>query len=110
MLSDLEFDTGAARLGDRPYASLDELAAFLRAHPEHRVALVGHTDNVGSLEQNVALSRERAASVRARLLERHGIAPERVEAEGMGYLAPIASNLTPEGRETNRRVEAILIP
>lgn len=110
VLSDLAFDTGAARLDDRPYASLDELAAFLRVHPEHRLALVGHTDNVGPLDQNVALSRERAASVRARLLERHGIAPERVEAEGMGYLAPIASNLTPEGRETNRRVEAILIP
>lgn len=110
VLPGLDFDTGNAQLGDGSYGALAELAAFLRDHPDHRVALVGHTDNVGALEKNVSLSRQRAASVRARLLDRYGIAPGRVESEGMGYLAPVASNLTPEGREANRRVEAILIP
>ncbi len=75
-----------------------------------RIMLVGHTDSVGGLDPNIALSRDRAASVRQRLIDAYGVAPNRLEAQGMGYLAPIASNLTAQGRETNRRVEAVLLP
>lgn len=109
ILGDLVFATGAAQLGDGPFTSLQQLAGFLKANPGHRMALVGHTDNVGSLTGNIALSRNRAAEVRARMIGIHGIAGERIKAEGMGYLAPVASNLTPQGREANRRVEAILL-
>lgn len=109
VLSDLEFDTGSTRLGPGAFASLDALADVLRADPDLRVALVGHTDTVGGLAPNIALSRARAEAVRARLVEDHGIAADRLDAEGMGYLAPVASNRTPEGREQNRRVEVILL-
>ena len=108
-LGDLVFDTGAAALDPGDYASLAALARYLDDNPGIVIALVGHTDSIGSLQDNISLSKRRAQSVRTRLVETYGIAPERVQAEGMGYLAPVASNLTSEGREANRRVEAILI-
>ncbi|AVO38876.1 OmpA family protein [Pukyongiella litopenaei] len=109
VLADLDFATGAARLGDGPFASLATLAGFLRDNPEARIAVVGHTDTVGGLADNIALSRRRAGAVRDRLIGTHEIAAGRIEAEGAGYLAPVASNRTPEGREANRRVEAVLL-
>jgi outer membrane protein OmpA-like peptidoglycan-associated protein len=72
--------------------------------------LVGHTDSVGGLSGNIALSKRRAQSVRQRLIDTHGVDPSRLDAEGMGYLSPAASHLTPEGREANRRVEVIVLP
>lgn len=109
VLSDLDFGTGNTELGPGPFASLGELAAFLAAEPELRVALVGHTDTVGGLEPNIAISRQRAASVRARLIEEFSVSPDRMDAEGMGYLAPVASNLDAAGRDANRRVEVVLL-
>lgn len=108
VLSDLSFDTGSAQLAFGTYPSLDALAAYLRANPSRIVALVGHTDSSGSLDANIALSRRRAGSVLERLVTDFGIARRQLAAEGMGYLAPIATNLTPEGREANRRVEVIV--
>lgn len=108
-LYELEFATGTSALGAGPFASLADLAAFMRDASEYRVLLVGHTDTVGALAGNIALSRARAASVRQRLITEHGIDAGRLEAEGMGYLAPIATNLTEEGRQRNRRVEAVLL-
>ncbi|SMC60333.1 OmpA family protein [Primorskyibacter flagellatus] len=110
ILTDLIFDTGAAALGTGNFASLEALAAYLRANPDRRIVLVGHTDATGSLEINVALSRRRAASVKDRLVSAYEISASRLDAAGMGYLAPIASNLTDSGREANRRVEAVLLP
>ena len=109
ILRDLEFATGTSDLSEGPYSSLARLAKLLQSRGDLRVALVGHTDAVGGLEPNIALSRERARSVRARLVDVYGVAADRLDAEGMGYLAPVASNLTPEGRDQNRRVEAILL-
>lgn len=109
ILSDLTFKTGSATLGDEPFASLDALAVFLAANPGSRVALVGHTDAEGSLKNNIALSKRRAGSVKERLVGEYGIDPGQLAAEGMGYLSPVASNLTAEGREANRRVEAVLL-
>jgi len=109
VLSGLDFDSGTSDLGKGPFQSLEKLAAFLKDRSTIRIALVGHTDSVGGLDGNIALSRRRAQSVRARLIEAYGIASGRLEAEGMGYLAPVASNLTAQGRDANRRVEAILL-
>tara|TARA_R110002094_G_scaffold13444_2_gene23974 strand:- start:567 stop:1490 length:924 start_codon:yes stop_codon:yes gene_type:complete len=109
VLADLDFETGSTKLGTGPFSSLEQLAAFLKAQPTVRVALVGHTDTVGSLEGNIAISRQRAGSVRQRLIDTYGIANSRLDAEGMGYLAPVASNLDAEGRDLNRRVEVILL-
>jgi OmpA-OmpF porin, OOP family len=109
VLQDLEFATGSATLGVGPFQSLQQLSGFLVSNPQFRVALVGHTDDVGQLSANIALSRQRAEAVRQRLLDLHGIDGARVEAEGVGYLAPLVSNQSEEGRETNRRVEVVLI-
>ncbi|MEY8828118.1 OmpA family protein [Sedimentitalea sp. XS_ASV28] len=109
VLRDLEFDSGAGTLLPGPHASLKQLATYLQDHPEHRIALVGHTDSTGALATNIDLSRQRASAVRDRLVNQFDVDPARVDSEGMGYLAPIASNLTPEGRDANRRVEAILL-
>lgn len=110
ILDDLAFDTGANALGPGAYDSLARLAAFLAANPAYRVVLVGHTDSTGALDANIALSKRRAETVRDRLVNDYGVPPDRVAAEGMGYLSPVASNLAPAGRERNRRVEAILLP
>ncbi|MGR3761650.1 OmpA family protein [Roseobacteraceae bacterium NS-SX3] len=109
ILSGLDFGTGAARLAEGSHQSLAELAAFLSGHPDAAILLVGHTDSVGSLEDNIALSRARAAAVRDRLASAHGVEPERVDVAGAGYMAPLTTNLTEDGREANRRVEAVLV-
>lgn len=109
VLRDLEFDIGASDLSDGSYTSLQTLADVLFDRPDLRVGLVGHTDSVGGLDGNIALSRRRAESVRQRMIDSHGVDGARMEAEGMGYLAPLASNLEDAGREENRRVEVILL-
>ena len=108
VLDDLTFDSGSTDLGAGPYASLGELAAFLAADPARRVALVGHTDATGGLDINIAVSRRRAASVVARLTRDFAVPRGQLDAQGVGYLAPRATNLTEAGREANRRVEAVL--
>ncbi|MEJ2035679.1 MAG: OmpA family protein [Maritimibacter sp.] len=109
VLSDLTFETGSSNLGPGDFDTLKELATYLSTHPEKRVALVGHTDAEGSLSGNVALSKRRAESVMARLMSDFAIPRSQLEADGVGYLSPLASNQTEDGRMKNRRVEVILI-
>lgn len=108
VLEGLTFNKGSSNLDGSPAQSLSDLAAFLTENPDRQVILVGHTDASGSLEGNVSLSRKRAASVVQRLVETYGVRPAQVAAEGVGYLAPRASNATEEGRDQNRRVEVVL--
>lgn len=108
-LSDLDFKTGASELSQADYASLDALARFLRADSSRRIALVGHTDSVGGLDNNIALSKRRAAAVLERLATRYDVSRAQMDAQGIGYLAPVVSNLSAAGREANRRVEAVLL-
>ena len=107
-LDDLVFASGKAVLEEGEYPSLTALADWLRAHPALRVTLVGHTDASGTLAGNVALSRQRAEAVRAALIARFDLPGAQMDAQGAGYLAPRASNQTPEGRQRNRRVEVML--
>ena len=108
VLADLTFETGSAQLGAGDYASLQALADYLLKYPQRTVALVGHTDASGGLDGNIALSKRRAASVLERLVTDYDVPRRQLAAEGMGYLSPIASNLTEDGREANRRVEVII--
>ena len=109
VLADLEFKSGADALEVRPYASLADLAEYLAAHADRRIVLVGHTDSSGTLVANISLSKRRAQAVRDRMISAYDLPPDQLDAEGMGYLAPVASNLTNDGREINRRVEAVLL-
>ena len=108
VLDDLVFPSGSSSLQDGDYPSLDTLAAWLAAHPQAGITLVGHTDTDGGLAGNITVSRARAASVRAYLIKVLKVAPAQVQAEGVGYLSPRASNDTAEGRQQNRRVEVML--
>ncbi|MEL7202773.1 MAG: OmpA family protein [Pseudomonadota bacterium] len=109
ILEDLEFDVGSAELGAGPFPSLRSLADWLSEMPSARVVLVGHTDSIGSLEANLALSQRRASSVLTRLINGLGVSPTQIFSDGAGALSPIASNLTEEGRALNRRVEVVLL-
>lgn len=109
VLPDLEFGTGSSELSTGQYPSLQSLASWLKQTPGARIVLVGHTDAIGSLEANTALSQRRANSVRDRLIAEYAIEPGQLAADGAGALAPVASNLTSEGRAANRRVEVVLL-
>lgn len=108
VLPGLHFASGSAELQGVDPESLHEVAAYLQANPEARLLIVGHTDVSGGLEANVVLSRQRAQAVVDRLIADYGVSPGQLGAEGAGPLAPLTTNLTPEGREKNRRVEAVL--
>lgn len=107
VLEGVTFASAKAELQGATPAILTQLADYMKARAEARIALVGHTDASGGLQGNVALSKARAQAVR-KVLIGLGIAADRIEAEGVGYLAPRASNLSPEGRAQNRRVEVML--
>jgi OOP family OmpA-OmpF porin len=109
-LRDLDFASGATALGESEVDSLDRLAAYLAERPDRRILFVGHTDATGTLEVNQALSRRRAQAAVDYMLSRHATDPGQIAAEGAGYLAPVASNLTEAGRHANRRVDAVLLP
>lgn len=108
VLADLTFATGSSALEGEGFASLDALAGYLIDNPDRKVTLVGHTDAEGSLDGNIALSRKRAQSVMRRLIDDYGVPAGQLAAQGVGYLAPVSSNLTDDGRSQNRRVEVIL--
>jgi outer membrane protein OmpA-like peptidoglycan-associated protein len=108
ILTGLVFETGSAQLGDATFGSLQGLSNYLLANPDRTVALVGHTDSVGSLDGNIALSKRRAGSVLERLVTTYDIPRSQLDAQGMGYLSPVMTNLTEDGREANRRVEVII--
>ncbi|SIO51822.1 OmpA-OmpF porin, OOP family [Rhodovulum sp. ES.010] len=108
VLAGLDFATGSATLTAGEFASLEALARYLEETPNRSIMLVGHTDAVGALDSNIALSRRRAEAVRNYLIDALDAPADRVAAAGAGFLAPLASNRTEEGRMRNRRVEVIL--
>jgi OOP family OmpA-OmpF porin len=108
VLSDLDYETGSAQLGAGPFQSLKELADFMKSQPTAEIIMVGHTDNTGASDANIALSKRRAASVVERLVTKYGIAAKRLSADGVGFLAPLTANTAGSGREQNRRVEAVI--
>ena len=108
IMSDLEYGSGSSNLGDGPFTSVRELAEYLLKHPDASVILVGHTDTVGKLEANIKLSKDRAQAVAERLINKYGVKSDQLSSNGVGYLSPITSNETEQGRDMNRRVEIIL--
>ena len=85
----------------------DTNKSVLKADPALKLYVVGHTDNVGTLDANLTLSQSRAAAVVATLVGTHAVAAARLKAHGTGPCAPVASNDTEEGRAKNRRVELV---
>ncbi|WP_417809864.1 OmpA family protein [Thioclava sp.] len=87
--------------------TLEEIAKFLNASSDMQVFVVGHTDMTGGFDYNIDLSQRRATSVAKALSERYGVSASRLQAAGIGPLAPVAENLSEEGRALNRRVELV---
>jgi outer membrane protein OmpA-like peptidoglycan-associated protein len=102
------FDTDKAVIKAESAPTLAEMAKFLKANAGTKVYIVGHTDIQGALDHNQKLSRDRAAAVVAALAASHGIPKERMAADGVGPLAPVAANDNEAGRAKNRRVEMVL--
>ncbi len=103
-LNNIFFETGSAVLLSDSYAELDKLVTLLKKNKKLKIKIKGHTDNVGSEKDNLALSTDRAESVYNYLLE-NGVNENRISFEGYGESKPIESNETEEGMSINRRVE-----
>jgi outer membrane protein OmpA-like peptidoglycan-associated protein len=102
------FDTGKADIRPDSKPQLVEMAKLLKSNPQIKVFVVGHTDNQGDFNANMALSQKRAEAISNALVKDYGIAAARVRAAGDANLAPVASNASEEGRARNRRVEMVI--
>jgi outer membrane protein OmpA-like peptidoglycan-associated protein len=107
-INNIEFDSGKAGLKGKKTFILDRVAQILMKYPDYRVEIGGHTDNVGSMKKNLALSMDRAENVYKYLAVR-GVSKNRLSYRGFAYKFPIADNRTAGGRRKNRRVEFILL-
>jgi len=108
ILKGVYFDTNKTTLKPASTPALTNLYEYLKMKPSVVIELSGHTDSVGSDEDNMILSDGRAKAVRDWLIKK-GIAPERITAVGYGETQPIDTNDTAAGRERNRRTEVRVV-
>lgn len=101
------FDTGKSEIKPESDAAVAEIAKLLNNNSALKIYVVGHTDNVGSFDSNMKLSNDRADAVTKILIEKHGIAADRLKSYGVSSLSPVASNKTEDGKAKNRRVELV---
>jgi outer membrane protein OmpA-like peptidoglycan-associated protein len=109
MPGNITFRTGSADLNADFFRVLDGVTLVLKEYDKTLIVIAGHTDSVGSDENNQVLSERRASSV-GQYLTSKGVAGQRVMTAGFGESRPVASNDTAEGRSQNRRVELTLEP
>ena len=112
-LKGVQFASAKAKVAKTSYAILDEAVAYLKAHPNMRIAIKGHTDDQppakgSGFADNVELSTARAEAVKAYLV-RKGIAADRLEASGLGDSQPVIQGTSEEARAANRRVEIVVL-
>ena len=108
ILRNIFFETNSYKLKDESKAELDKLVLFMKQNPKLIAEISGHTDNVGSDEDNLILSENRAQAVVDYLIE-NSINKSRIKSKGYGENKPIDTNNTPEGRAKNRRTEFTVI-
>ena len=101
------FESNSAELLTKSAPTLEEISKLLKDRPSLNLLVVGHTDNQGDYDYNMALSGRRANAVVRSLGDQYGIERTRLRAAGVGYLAPVAANDTEAGRQKNRRVELV---
>jgi outer membrane protein OmpA-like peptidoglycan-associated protein len=101
------FDTGKTALKPGAKSTLSKIAKQLQTDPSLKIAVEGHTDNVGGTAMNQSLSEKRANAVRDYLVSA-GISGDHITADGKGEESPIATNKTAAGRQQNRRVELVI--
>lgn len=101
------FDTGKSEIKPESDAAIAEIAKLLKNNNALMLYVVGHTDNTGSFDANMKLSKDRAAAVANSLGSKHGIASSRLKSYGVASLSPVASNKSEAGKAKNRRVELV---
>jgi OOP family OmpA-OmpF porin len=101
------FDFDKADIKPESESAIKEIAKLLQQNTGLKLYVVGHTDNVGTIDYNMKLSKARADAVVRELVTKYKVSSERLKAYGVGSLAPVASNKTDEGRAKNRRVELV---
>jgi OmpA-OmpF porin, OOP family len=102
------FDFDKAVVKDKYYEDVKKIAHLMQEFPDKNITIEGHTDYIGTEEYNQKLSEKRAKNVRQYMIDQFGINGSRLTAVGYGEEKPIANNDTAEGRQKNRRVEAVL--
>lgn len=107
-LDNLHFETGKSDIKSGSYEMLNQLVEYLKNRKDLNIEIAGHTDNVGSPDNNITLSQKRAEAVKNYLIKK-GISATRLSAKGYGENRPVASNNTPEGRQKNRRTEIYIL-
>ncbi|QXE85253.1 outer membrane beta-barrel domain-containing protein [Geomonas nitrogeniifigens] len=103
-----EFDIDKAIVRKELRDQIAQVGNFMKKYPTTTAVIEGHTDNVGSYNHNMDLSQRRAQAVVDVLTEQYGIERSRLAAKGYGFTRPIADNATDEGKQKNRRIEAII--
>ncbi|HTO67489.1 MAG TPA: OmpA family protein [Bradyrhizobium sp.] len=101
------FDTDKAVIKPESRPTLEQIAKLLTSQPQLNVFIVGHTDNQGTYEYNLDLSKRRADAIAAELVRTYRIVQPRLRTAGLGFLAPVGSNASEGGRALNRRVELV---
>jgi OOP family OmpA-OmpF porin len=101
------FDTDKAELRADSKPTVQEIAKLLSSQPQLKLHVVGHTDNQGTADHNLDLSRRRAANVVQELTAKFAVTGNRLDSFGAGWYSPVASNDSEEGRGKNRRVELV---
>jgi OmpA-OmpF porin, OOP family len=107
-LDKILFETNSSSLLEESYAELDRIAANIKQQSKSTFEVAGHTDSLGTVEWNTKLSYYRAESV-VKYLVSKGIKENRLTPKGYGSGQPVETNLTPEGRAFNRRVEVKIL-
>jgi outer membrane protein OmpA-like peptidoglycan-associated protein len=101
------FDTGKSEIKPESDTAIAQISKLLKNLESLKLYVVGHTDNVGAIDANMKLSKDRADAVVNSLITKYGIPAVRLKSYGVASLAPVASNDTEEGRAKNRRVELV---
>jgi OOP family OmpA-OmpF porin len=104
----VEFASDSADIAQQYYDEVNSVGEYMNKYPTTTAVIEGHTDNVGGHDYNMKLSQRRAENVVKYLVEKFGIDRSRLTAKGYGSTRRIAYNNTPEGRQKNRRINAII--
>lgn len=105
---DIQFEINRNAIEREYRDKIDKVGDFMKKYPDTTAVIEGHTDEVGTSEDNMKLSQQRAESVVSYLVDHSGIARSRLKAVGYGETRPIADNRTQEGKRLNRRIGAVI--
>lgn len=104
-LDNIYFVQSMAIIKDESYPVLDRIIPIFKRRPDLKITIYGHTDNIGRENDLVELSQQRADAIKNYLVQKGGIAADRIKTVGKGRSMPVNDNSTEEKRAKNRRVE-----